>query len=244
MIYTWFYFYMFSVWVEYQSRAQAQIQDFCQGRAPREWWPYMGWEWAIFDIRKQRFATFQDVYCHIMPEWCWTTIQETPVSLLSALETREPAPSARVLPSQGWAPAPAPPPGSAPGASFEIPRKAQCEIMLQSIRHYSASSIILAFSRRHWPSEERLVAIPDPLAVAKSIAAPIWVNLELIPDLWRVPLGLETCLIWFNICLDSMNTPVLLCFVLWDSASIQPATSCVGHLPPKTSWSAVTYNGI
>ena len=92
-----------------------RIQDFCQGRAPREWWPYMGWEWAIFDIRKHRFATFQDVYCHIMPEWCWTTIQETPVSLLSALETREPAPKARVLPSQGWAPAPAPPPGSAPG---------------------------------------------------------------------------------------------------------------------------------
>ena len=85
---------------------RARIQDFCQGRAPREWWPYMGWEWAIFDIRKHRFATFQDVYCHIMPESCWTTIQETPVSLLSALETREPAPSARVLPSQGWAPAP------------------------------------------------------------------------------------------------------------------------------------------
>ena len=61
---------------------QARIKDFCQGRAPREWWPYMGWEWAIFDIRKHRFATFQDVYCHIMPEWCWTTIQETPVSLL------------------------------------------------------------------------------------------------------------------------------------------------------------------
>ena len=58
--------------------------------APGEWWPYMGWEWAIFDIRKHRFATFQDVYCHIMPEWCWTTIQETPVSLLSAFETREP----------------------------------------------------------------------------------------------------------------------------------------------------------
>ena len=94
---------------------QARIQDFCQGRAPREWWPYTGWEWAIFDIPKHRFATFQDVYCYIMPEWCWTTIQETPVSLLSALETREPAPSARVLPSQGWAPAPAPP-GSAPAA--------------------------------------------------------------------------------------------------------------------------------
>ena len=31
------------------------------------------------------------------------------MSLLSALETREPAPKARVLPSQGWAPAPAPP---------------------------------------------------------------------------------------------------------------------------------------
>ena len=38
------------------------------------------------------------------------------MSLLSALETRKPAPSARVLPSQGWAPAPAPP-GSAPGGS-------------------------------------------------------------------------------------------------------------------------------
>ena len=70
----------------------------------------MEWEWAIFDIRKHIFATFQDVYCHIMPEWCWTTIQETPVSLLSAPEMREPAPSARVLPSQGWAPAPAPTP--------------------------------------------------------------------------------------------------------------------------------------
>ena len=74
----------------------------------------MGWEWAIFDIRKHRFVTFQDVYCHIMPEWCWTTIQETPVPLLSALETREPAPSARVLPSQGWMPAPAPPPSLDP----------------------------------------------------------------------------------------------------------------------------------
>ena len=93
-----------------KKQRQARIQDFCQGRAPREWWPSMGWEWAIFDVRKLRFATFQDVYCHIMPEWCWTTIQETPVSLLSAPETREPAPSARVLPSQGWAPAPAPPP--------------------------------------------------------------------------------------------------------------------------------------
>ena len=51
-----------------------------------------------------------------MPEWCGTTIQDTSVSLLSALETGEPAPKARVLPSQGWAPAPAPPPpGSAPG---------------------------------------------------------------------------------------------------------------------------------
>ena len=38
------------------------------------------------------------------------------MSLLSALETKEPAPSARVPPSQGWAPdpAPPPPPGSAP----------------------------------------------------------------------------------------------------------------------------------
>ena len=53
-------------------------------------------------LRKHRFATFKDVYCHIMPEWCLTTIQEIPVSLLSALETRNP--------SQGWAPAPAPPP--------------------------------------------------------------------------------------------------------------------------------------
>ena len=52
-----------------------------------------------------------------MPEWCWTTIQETPVALLSALETREPAPSARVLPSQEWASAPAPPPGSAPDSA-------------------------------------------------------------------------------------------------------------------------------
>ena len=91
------------------TRVQARIQDFCQGRAPRQWWPHMRWEWAIFDIRKHRFATFQDVDCHIMPEWCWTTIQETPVSLLSALETRKLVPSARVLPSQGWAPAPAPP---------------------------------------------------------------------------------------------------------------------------------------
>ena len=46
--------------------AQARIQDFYQGRAPRDWWPYLGWGWAIFDTRKHRFATFQDVYCHIM----------------------------------------------------------------------------------------------------------------------------------------------------------------------------------
>ena len=84
---------------QYLLTRQARIQDFCQGRAPREWWPYKGWEWAIFDIRKHRFATFLDVYCHIMLEWRWTTIQETPVSLLSALETREPAPSALVPPS-------------------------------------------------------------------------------------------------------------------------------------------------
>ena len=32
------------------------------------------------------------------------------MSLLSALETKEPAPSARVPPSQGWAPDLAPPP--------------------------------------------------------------------------------------------------------------------------------------
>ena len=32
------------------------------------------------------------------------------MSLLFALETKEPAPSARVPPSQGWAPHPAPPP--------------------------------------------------------------------------------------------------------------------------------------
>ena len=32
------------------------------------------------------------------------------MSLLSALETRETAPSVRVLPSRWWAPAPAPPP--------------------------------------------------------------------------------------------------------------------------------------
>ena len=100
----------FTCFIFFGHGDQARIQDFCQGRAPREWWPYMGWEWAIFDIRKHRFATFQDVYCHIMPEWCLKTIQETPVSLLSAPEMREPAPSARVLPSQGWAPAPAPPP--------------------------------------------------------------------------------------------------------------------------------------
>ena len=43
---------------------QARIQDFCQGRAQREWWPYLGWEWAIFNIRKHIFATFQNVYCH------------------------------------------------------------------------------------------------------------------------------------------------------------------------------------
>ena len=42
---------------------------------------------------------------------------ETPVSLLSALETKEPAPSARVLPCQGWAPDPAPP-GSAPDMPY------------------------------------------------------------------------------------------------------------------------------
>ena len=49
----------------------------------------MGWGWAIFDIRKHRFATFLDIYCHIILEWCWTTIRGTPVSLLSALETKE-----------------------------------------------------------------------------------------------------------------------------------------------------------
>ena len=37
-------------------------------------------------------------------------IRGTPVSLLSALETKEPSPPARVPPSQGWAPDPAPPP--------------------------------------------------------------------------------------------------------------------------------------
>ena len=41
---------------------QARIQDFCQGRAPRELLSYMGWELAIFDIRKHRFATFQEVF--------------------------------------------------------------------------------------------------------------------------------------------------------------------------------------
>ena len=47
-----------------------------------------GDEWFL--TRKHRFATFQDVCCHLVLEWCWTTIQETPVSLLSALETKEP----------------------------------------------------------------------------------------------------------------------------------------------------------
>ena len=64
----------------------------------------MRWGWAIFDIRKYIFATFKDFYCHIMLEWCWTTIQGTSMSLLSALETKESATSARVPPSQGWAP--------------------------------------------------------------------------------------------------------------------------------------------
>ena len=35
------------------STEQARIQDFCQGREPRDWWPYMGWGWAIFDIPSQ-----------------------------------------------------------------------------------------------------------------------------------------------------------------------------------------------
>ena len=117
--------------------SQVQIQDFCQGRAPREWWPYMGWEWAIFDILKHRFATFKDVYCNIMPEWCLTTIQETPVSLLSALETREPAPSARVLPSQGWAPAPAPPP-----LDPRLGVGSQLEIKLISVRNFLMRNLI------------------------------------------------------------------------------------------------------
>ena len=52
--------------------------------------------------------TFQDIYCHIILEWHWTTIQGTPVSLLSALETKKPVPSARVPLSQGWAPDPVP----------------------------------------------------------------------------------------------------------------------------------------
>ena len=51
----------------------------------------------------ERFLTFANadlqlfkiLYCHIMLEWCWTTIQGTPVSLLSALETKDHAPSAR-----------------------------------------------------------------------------------------------------------------------------------------------------
>ena len=81
-----------------------------------------GMRMSDFWHTQTRFATFQDVYCHSMPEWCWTTIQETPVSLFSALETREPAPSARVLLSQGWAPAPAPPPppGSAPDLTTDL----------------------------------------------------------------------------------------------------------------------------
>ena len=55
-------------------------------------------------------CNFSGVYCHIMLEWCWTTIQGTPVFLLSALGTKEPAPSARVPPSRGRAPDLAPPP--------------------------------------------------------------------------------------------------------------------------------------
>ena len=50
---------------------QARIQDFCQGRAPREWWPYMGWEWAIFDIRKYRFPTFSRC---LLPYYAWMVL--------------------------------------------------------------------------------------------------------------------------------------------------------------------------
>ena len=49
------------------SPNQARIQDFCQGRAPREWWPYMGWEWTIFDTYAstdlQLFKMFIAILC-------------------------------------------------------------------------------------------------------------------------------------------------------------------------------------
>ena len=56
---------------------------------------------------------------------CWNgveqRIQGTPVSLLSAFETKEPAPSTLVPPSQGWAPDGAPPPPLDPRLSSALP---------------------------------------------------------------------------------------------------------------------------
>ena len=66
-------------WIHWLPTYQARIQDFCQGRAPMDWWPYMGWDERFLTCGHDLhiFATFQDVYCHIMLEWCCTTIQGT-----------------------------------------------------------------------------------------------------------------------------------------------------------------------
>ena len=53
---------------------QGRIQDFCQEEsASRDWWTYIPiWDggWVVSDIRKDRFATLQNVYCNAVLEWC------------------------------------------------------------------------------------------------------------------------------------------------------------------------------
>ena len=49
-----------------EHQCQARIQDFCQGRAPRDWWPYMGWRLAIFTYANtdlQLFNRFIAILC-------------------------------------------------------------------------------------------------------------------------------------------------------------------------------------
>ena len=92
-----------------EHQCQARIQDFCQGRAPRDWWPYMGWRWTIFTYANtdlQLFNRFIAILCLNDVEQPFKGHQ----CPFSALETKEPEPSARVPPSQGWAPDLAPPP--------------------------------------------------------------------------------------------------------------------------------------
>ena len=46
---------------------QARIQDFCQERAPKHWWPYMGWRSVIFDIPMQiQICNFSNMFLAIL----------------------------------------------------------------------------------------------------------------------------------------------------------------------------------